>query len=335
MQLLFTKPYEKKKFKSLYQWDTGVHAEFNLDGLDPEDNVEMVFSAYGTDDGIRKHCTYDTDQSLWSCKVPDSVLTYGQNVRAYVRFVGEDLHAQTIAESIFNVIKSAKPAGYVSDDSDEFISFEQLMEIVNQAKKETLDAKEYVDKKIEKFNEDSEVISEKAKETIAAAEQAKKSEENALQYKKDAESAKNAAIDAKTKTETAKNEAVAAKETAETVLKTAVSTIGSATEESKQDIKNKTEEQIARIPDVIQLLGDVTDINMILAKLENAEDGTITSRLSESINKKYTKPETGIPLSDLAAGVIPEPTTDEHINNLIDEKLTPLEALSAEILGVM
>lgn len=58
------------------------------------------------------------------------------------------------------------------------------------------------------------------------------------------------------------------------------------------------------------------------------------ARKSE-VEEKYTKPSGGIPASDLANGVIPEAVTDDHINTLIDAKLTPLEALAAHILEGM
>lgn len=59
------------------------------------------------------------------------------------------------------------------------------------------------------------------------------------------------------------------------------------------------------------------------------------SGLRGLVNAKYTKPSTGIPASDFASGVIPAQVTDDHINSLIDTKLTPLETLSAQILEVI
>lgn len=59
------------------------------------------------------------------------------------------------------------------------------------------------------------------------------------------------------------------------------------------------------------------------------------SQLEQTINGKYTKPNTGIPASDLAAGVIPPTVTDAHINSLIDTKLTPIDALADDITEVV
>lgn len=53
------------------------------------------------------------------------------------------------------------------------------------------------------------------------------------------------------------------------------------------------------------------------------------------IGQKYTKPSGGIPASDIADGVIPSPVTDEHINGLIDSKLTPIDALADDIAEVV
>lgn len=51
--------------------------------------------------------------------------------------------------------------------------------------------------------------------------------------------------------------------------------------------------------------------------------------LSEEVEKKYTKPDGGIPTADLSNDV------DAHINSLIDDKLTPLEKLSERLLEVL
>lgn len=66
--------------------------------------------------------------------------------------------------------------------------------------------------------------------------------------------------------------------------------------------------------------------------IPEAYDDTEVKRL---ISGKYTKPSTGIPASDLAAGVIPAPVTDDHINDLIDAKLTPIDALADDITEVV
>lgn len=68
---------------------------------------------------------------------------------------------------------------------------------------------------------------------------------------------------------------------------------------------------------------DLTPIKEDLSGLENTVAG------------KYTKPSTGIPATDLAAGVIPPTVTDAHINSLIDTKLTPIDALADDITEVV
>lgn len=130
MEILFQNPNTGINENVLYQWDQKVPMSVQLSNATV---VEAVFNAVGMKQGIRRTLTKGSG-TTWSCTVPDLALTYGTDVSIFFTYVSSG--RRTVDVATVNVVKQLKPEGYVSTEDPEYITFSQLLNMVNEARKE-------------------------------------------------------------------------------------------------------------------------------------------------------------------------------------------------------